>query len=508
MKPKFRPLAQVTVASSAALFLLSAPFAIDWHALDIDALQAHAKGDGEGKGKGGKDGGESTSGGLGGALGAVGGAIGGAVGAVGDAVGGVADGVGDALGGDTSDSSGEADSDSGSGEASGDSGSGAGSGDSGSGDASGDSDSGASSGESDAGDASGDSGSGAASNSDSGEANSVSGTGLAGDAADGGAPSDTAGETGTADASAPDSDEPEASPDADDGAAPSLTDTVSDAVESVDSAIDDTDEATSEDSPSIDSSTATSAASSSHAAGKGVVSRARVTVSVKTVRLNSARRGGDGDKHRLAGSSGAVSARVTASDDAALGVAAIEPSAGPAVTDAVPPARPAALGCAAPDGRGQGVAMSCHIPGSEDDSGARQVAYAPPDAAIDGGAPAGAIDGPAAPDAGKLPGGRSFYDELYGLQQVEARRYADGGVPVLVVQGIVSNMSDGRRPVPPLLAIVQDEEGKELMRWTFRAEVDALAPGGSTGFRSEMFDPQSQSANVTIVFAVEQQTMR
>jgi hypothetical protein len=351
-----------------------------------------------------------------------------------------------------------------------------------------------------------------------------------GDALGGAASSD--GETGTADVGASDSSdlaESGTSPDADDaGTGPGLTDTVSETVESTGSAIDDAVDATSEAAPAVDAeasiesststSTSTSVTSSRRSAGKAAVSRARVTVSVRTVRLNPERGGGgDGDKHRLAGSSGAASARVIASDDAALGLAAIEPSAGRAVTGAAPPARSASLGCAAADGRGQGVAISCHIPGSKDDAGARQIAYAPPDAAIDGGtpaaavegdAPAAAIDGLAAPAAAKLPGGRSFYDELYGLQQVEARRYADGGVPVLVVQGLVSNMSDGRRPVPPLLAIVQDEDGKELMRWTFRAEAAALAPGSSTGFRSEMFDPQSQSANVTIVFAAEQQTMR
>jgi hypothetical protein len=80
-------------------------------------------------------------------------------------------------------------------------------------------------------------------------------------------------------------------------------------------------------------------------------------------------------------------------------------------------------------------------------------------------------------------------------------------MPVLIVQGIVSNMSNGQRSVPPLLAIVQDEQGKELLRWTFRAEAETLGPGGSTGFRSEMFDPQSESAKVTIVFAAEQQAM-
>jgi len=46
------------------------------------------------------------------------------------------------------------------------------------------------------------------------------------------------------------------------------------------------------------------------------------------------------------------------------------------------------------------------------------------------------------------------------------------------------------------------------LRWTFRAELESLGPGGSTGFRSEMFVPPAESAKVTIVFAPEQQTMQ
>jgi len=98
-------------------------------------------------------------------------------------------------------------------------------------------------------------------------------------------------------------------------------------------------------------------------------------------------------------------------------------------------------------------------------------------------------------------------DRIYRLQHVEARRYSGGGIPIVVVQGLVSNMSNGERSVPSLLAIAQDNQGKELTRWTFSAEVESLGPGASTGFRSEMIDPQSEAAKVTIVFAPERRTL-
>jgi hypothetical protein len=98
-------------------------------------------------------------------------------------------------------------------------------------------------------------------------------------------------------------------------------------------------------------------------------------------------------------------------------------------------------------------------------------------------------------------------DQIYRFQQVEARRYSDGDMPILVVQGRVSNMSNREGPVPSLLAIVQDDQGKELMRWTFRAEAERLGPGASTSFRSNTIDPQSKSVKVTIVFAPERRTL-
>jgi hypothetical protein len=490
MKPELRSITRLTVASTAALLLLAAPFAIDWRTLDIDSVRAVAKGDDGDKG-GAKGGGKK--GGKGGAVGAVGSAVGGAVGAVGDAVGAVgdaagavADGVSGAVGG-------------GDGE--------------------------------DSGSASDGDGSASADAADGGAPADASDGGAPADASDGGAPADAADGAESAeggDAPAADSDsapadaaassgggsgpEPESAPDASEAATPpAAAETASPPASAetgvVDAVVDAVAGATpvAGTDPSVASSTEDSIAAPSGPAGKARVARTGLTVAVKTIRLRPTHDDG-GDKRRLVGSpskSAPTMAELPA-DDAAARVAAIEPSAGAAFS----PTGSAFAGCAASDGRSQGTEISCLVAGSESQPRTQQVAYAPPDATIDGRDPEAAAAPKLAPAAGKLPEGPSVYDELYGLQQVEARRYADGGMPVLIVQGIVSNMSVGQRSVPPLLAIVQDDQGKELMRWTFRAEAETLDPGGSTGFRSEMFDAGSESARVTIVFAAEQQTMR
>ncbi len=486
MTPELRPITKLTVASTTALFLLAAPLAVDWRTLDIDAVRAEAKNDGGGNG--------GDGGGLGGAVNGAVGAAGGAVDGAADAVGGAVGAVGGAVADGVSDAAG---SDSGSG------GAGSGSGDAGSDAGSGEADGGA--------------GSGAA---DSGSAPAeASGDAASADPSGGAAPTDATDSAAPADSAATDADgvaesgETAAIGDVD--ATSGVVDAVSGAVAPAAEAVDGLADAAAGTAPAaaadaaVVSSPDASVTAPAGTADKVAVSRTRVTVSIQTIRFRST--GGDGgDKHRLvAAPAGAATTTVALppEDGAAAGLAAIEPSAGPVLPTA-PSANSAAARCAADDGRPQGTEISCFVAGSEGEIRTRQIAYAPPGATVDGRTTEPATDGMLAPSSDQTPGGPSFYDELYGLQQVEARRYADGGMPRLIVQGIVSNMSDGERSVPPLLAIVQDDQGKELMRWTFRAEAETLDPGGSTGFRSEMFDAGSESARVTIVFAAEQQTMQ
>jgi hypothetical protein len=87
------------------------------------------------------------------------------------------------------------------------------------------------------------------------------------------------------------------------------------------------------------------------------------------------------------------------------------------------------------------------------------------------------------------------------LRDVQAQRSVDQGVAILTVEGTIVNTSGEARRVPPLLATVRDLKGSELDRWTFSAENPELAPGGSTGFRTETIYPTNQSTNVAVTFA-------
>ncbi len=76
------------------------------------------------------------------------------------------------------------------------------------------------------------------------------------------------------------------------------------------------------------------------------------------------------------------------------------------------------------------------------------------------------------------------------------------GAPIVVVKGLVANVSKQTRKVPPLRAILTDANGVEVARWTFSATATALPPGETTSFETIPKDPPGGSS-IEIVFIVE-----
>ncbi len=78
------------------------------------------------------------------------------------------------------------------------------------------------------------------------------------------------------------------------------------------------------------------------------------------------------------------------------------------------------------------------------------------------------------------------------------RRLVDGE-PVIVIKGMVANVSGSPREVPPLRARLTDAAGEEVTRWTFQAAATTLPPGGTTEFETTASNPPS-GGSVEIVF--------
>ena len=74
---------------------------------------------------------------------------------------------------------------------------------------------------------------------------------------------------------------------------------------------------------------------------------------------------------------------------------------------------------------------------------------------------------------------------------------------MVMVEGVVVNVSKWPRDVPPLRASLTDSKGIELDRWTFQAADATLQPGGTTTFESVAKDPPREG-NLSIDFVLEE----
>jgi len=80
-------------------------------------------------------------------------------------------------------------------------------------------------------------------------------------------------------------------------------------------------------------------------------------------------------------------------------------------------------------------------------------------------------------------------------------RQRTGGEAVLVLKGVIVNVSDRPRPVPMLEAGLRDRNGQILHRWRFAPPVERLSPGESASFRAVTREMPRETANAFVNFA-------
>ncbi len=64
------------------------------------------------------------------------------------------------------------------------------------------------------------------------------------------------------------------------------------------------------------------------------------------------------------------------------------------------------------------------------------------------------------------------------------RRQEVEGEQMLIIEGVIANVSERPRPVPPLRASLIDSQGQEITHWDFTVPTDALPPGDTTTFET------------------------
>jgi hypothetical protein len=86
------------------------------------------------------------------------------------------------------------------------------------------------------------------------------------------------------------------------------------------------------------------------------------------------------------------------------------------------------------------------------------------------------------------------------IEAVEAERTAVGGVPQLIVQGGIRNVSGTAQPVPPLTLSFRDRAGKPAGWRGFDPPPQLIAAGEAAPFRLAVKDVPRQAADVVVRF--------
>lgn len=111
-----------------------------------------------------------------------------------------------------------------------------------------------------------------------------------------------------------------------------------------------------------------------------------------------------------------------------------------------------------------------------------------------------------------FPASASIYERLglpitiqLGLQfeDVESEKLSDGGVPILIVKGMVVNVAEGERMVPPIKITLLDGDGRELEHQLFEVkDTGALPARARTEFSARIVNPAEQARNFSVTFEV------
>ncbi len=96
--------------------------------------------------------------------------------------------------------------------------------------------------------------------------------------------------------------------------------------------------------------------------------------------------------------------------------------------------------------------------------------------------------------AGESPGGLEF-------ENVTTSREMENGLPALVIEGQVKNVSSSARTVPKLVVILRDKGERDLQDLTVAAPADRLNPGESVPFRTSITQPAEAASGVVVTFA-------
>lgn len=125
--------------------------------------------------------------------------------------------------------------------------------------------------------------------------------------------------------------------------------------------------------------------------------------------------------------------------------------------------------------------------------------------------------------AGVLGGGYFGHDQVVRMWPASARLYAllgiaapqanevlqvravprrdeENGVPRLVIEGEVINISPDAQPVPKLRVLLKDPNDRVVQSWTFSVSTERLLPGASVPFTTSVSRPSEAATGMVVDF--------
>jgi predicted Zn finger-like uncharacterized protein len=85
-------------------------------------------------------------------------------------------------------------------------------------------------------------------------------------------------------------------------------------------------------------------------------------------------------------------------------------------------------------------------------------------------------------------------------------RFVQNDVEVLIVRGIIANISDRERPVPTMKLVLLDRDKAVVQEKQAPPPVTALDPGGTAGFRIILERPDPSAVEVNVLFVDPRET--
>lgn len=108
------------------------------------------------------------------------------------------------------------------------------------------------------------------------------------------------------------------------------------------------------------------------------------------------------------------------------------------------------------------------------------------------------------PPANRLYASLGYPVEIPGMglefRNVVSTRTEEGGRQVLVVRGLIANITNGQRPIPGLRVALKDEQDRRVQEWSFKADAASVGPGESLPFETRIADPTDRARGLTIEF--------